>query len=160
MRGQQRFLIAGLLAALLPPAGAVAAVGGAYKWVDRDGGVHYDDSSIYAQRLTREYIASRRIPEQPDWVGIVPAAWVAEVELLCSLSRERLSNYRNASTVYGREPGGLVYPMSQNQVGLLIAETERDSRRYCAADAARRYMNERIAAAQAQQTRAKLPAGR
>lgn len=134
-----------LLAAL---AAATAQAAGVYKWVDRNGVVHYDDTQVvYSQRMTREYMDQRQIAADPGWTGPVPGAFVEEVEKQCSNNRERLGNYQNAKQLFGRDPSGNSYPLTPRQVALMVAETERDAKRYCQPDAARKLYIEKMAAA-------------
>ncbi|MGH8456692.1 MAG: DUF4124 domain-containing protein [Stenotrophobium sp.] len=140
----------GISAVLLLIASVPLYAGSAYKWVDRDGVVHYDDkTTLNSQRLTHGYIESRDIPAQPDWAGVIPGDFVAQVALQCRNSQSRLASYENAREIYGRDPGGDVYLMSPHQARLMILETRRDVRSYCAADAAKTLWTQRQARLQA-----------
>ena len=130
-----------------------------YRWVDRNGIVHYDDTQSAGQKMTREHFEDRDIPEQPEWNGVIPRDLVVEVQQRCANSRERLVNYRAAPVIYGRDPSGNVYQLSPSQARLMLTEIQGEIDRYCADDAPRRIYEERIADAKAEQARrAKLKA--
>ncbi len=120
-----------------------SAAGGVYKWTDGSGATHYDDRSVQGQLITRDYINQRQIKATPDWLGVVPADFVADVSLRCSQLSGRLQDYRGASQLFGRDPDGNVYALSASQAGLLIAETRRDAARYCRPNAAQLLYAER-----------------
>ena len=132
---------------LLALDGAAQAAPGVFKWVDKDGIIHYDDITSGGERLTREYLDKREIPDQPEWAGAIPGEFVAAVVERCELNRERLANYRAASSLYGRDPSGNTYPLSKTQAKLMIAETERETAYFCSDNAARRIYTERQASA-------------
>ena len=134
-----------LLTAALMASGLCSA-GSVYRWVDKDGVVHYDDTNTVAERVTRD-IFDRDIPDRPDWDGVVPGQLVAEVERRCTHARERLVNYRGAPVIYGRDPSGNVYRLSDTQARLMVAEISDEVDRYCAPGAARRIYTERRAQA-------------
>ena len=130
-----------------------------YRWVDKNGIVHYDDTQSAGQKMTREHFEDRDIPEQPEWTGVIPRYVIVEVQQRCANSRERLSNYRGAPVIYGRDPSGNVYQLSPSQSRLMLTEIQGEIDRYCADDAPRRIYEERIADAKAEQARrAKLKA--
>jgi hypothetical protein len=131
--------------------GAVAS--SVYRWVDKNGLVHYDDTSSGGSKMTREYLEDRKIAEQPEWVGAIPGDFSAEVGLRCTNARERLANYRTAPQIYGRDPSGNVYPLSSTQQRLMLAEIKAESDRYCQPGAARRVYAERLAADKAERAR-------
>lgn len=135
------------LAAAVAQAAGVTPSPGVYKWVDRHGVVHYDDTTTTAERMTREYLDKRNLPDEPEWAGVIPGEFVAEVEQRCSLSRERLAGYRSASALYGRDPSGNTYPLSRTQAKLMIAESEREVAYWCRDQAVRKIYAERQAAA-------------
>lgn len=137
---------------------AQAAGPGVFRWVDRNGVVHYDDTSSGAQRMTREYLDDRVIPDQPEWAGVVPGELVAEVGKRCGNARERLANYRAAPEIYGRDPSGNVYRLSVTQAKLMLAEIQTESDYYCRPDAPRRIYAERMAEAKAARA-VKTPGG-
>lgn len=124
-----------------------------YRWVDKNGVVHYDDTQSAGQRMTREHFEDREIPDQPEWTGVIPRAFVVEVEQRCANSRERLVNYRSAPVIYGRDPSGNVYQLSPSQARLMLTEIQGEIDRYCADDAPRRVYAERIADAKAEEAR-------
>lgn len=131
-----------LILPLLGPAPVLAA--GVYKWVDAQGVTHYDDHSVtQGQRLDRAYLDRRKVREVPKWLGMVPAEFAAQVKQRCELARSRRDNYRAAGQLYGRDPGGNVYAYSPTQSQLLLAESERETARYCAADAPQRLYAQR-----------------
>lgn len=142
-----RLMLAGLLLFIA----ASAAPSSVYRWVDKNGVVHYDDLTTGAERLTRDYLDKREIADQPEWAGVIPGEFVADVELRCAQNRERLANYRSASSLYGRDPSGNTYPLSSTQARLMIAETEREASYYCRDKAARKIYAERQAEQRAQQ---------
>lgn len=130
-----------------------------YRWVDKNGVVHYDDTQSAGQKMTREHFEDRDIPEQPEWNGVVPRDLVVEVQQRCTNSRERLVNYRAAPVIYGRDPSGNVYQLSPAQARLMLTEIQGEIDRYCADDAPRRIYAERIAdAKEAEARRARLKA--
>jgi len=127
-----------LIILLLLSVTATANAAAVYKWSDGKGGMHYDDLSRTAGKvMTQADVKNRQVKASPDWTGVVPAAFALEVQQRCEQSRERLAGYRGAKQLYGRDPDGNRYRMSAAQAGLLIAETERDARKLCAADAPR-----------------------
>lgn len=135
---------AALLLLLLSLDAGAASV---YKWVDKNGVVHYDDTqTTNSQRLTREYMDKRKIAADPGWTGPIPGRFVADVERQCSNARERLASYRSAAKLFGRDPEGNSYPLSKQQRALMIAETDRDAKRYCAPGAAKKLYAEKLAA--------------
>lgn len=106
-----------------------------YKWADKSGVLHYDDKSLTELRLTLDMIDSR--PIAPPRGGGAPKEFVDEVERRCGLTRERRQSYLSARALYGRDPSGNVYPMSQRQVALAIGALGRDESRYCRPESAR-----------------------
>ncbi len=136
-----------LLVATLLGQSATTQARGVYRWLDEDGRVHYDDMNSRGQRLTREYMARRKVPEQPDWAGTIPAEVVTEVRQRCANARSRLESYRSAPEIYGRDPSGNVYRLSDTQARLMLAEIRQESAYYCGDDAARRVLADRRAAA-------------
>ena len=142
-----------LLACALLAATCAASASSVYRWVDKNGVIHYDDTSSGGKKMTREYLDDRVIPEEPEWIGAIPAEFAAEVQQRCSNARERLINYRSAPEIYGRDPSGNVYALSPTQARLMLAEIQAESDRYCGPDAARRIYAERIAAVKAERAR-------
>lgn len=124
-----------------------------YRWVDKNGIVHYDDTQSAGEKMTREHFEGRDIPDQPEWTGIVPHAVVVDVQQRCANSRERLGNYRSAPVIYGRDPSGNVYQLSPAQSRLMLTEIQGEIDRYCADDAPRREYERAIADARAEQAR-------
>lgn len=142
-------------ASLLPLSLPAASV---FRWVDRNGVVHYDDTNSAGQRMTREYLDDRVIPDEPEWAGVIPGELIAEVTQRCDNARERLVNYRGARVIYGRDPSGNVYPLSSTQAQLMLAEIQAEADRYCGPDAPRRIHAERRQ--QSKAARTAPPAGR
>ena len=134
-----------LLVAALASQCVVAQARSVYRWVDEDGRVHYDDMNNRGQRMTREYMARREVPEQPDWAGVIPAEVVTEVRQRCANARSRLESYRSAPEIYGRDPSGNVYRLSDTQARLMLAEIRQESAYYCGDNAARRVHADRRA---------------
>ncbi|WP_293368058.1 DUF4124 domain-containing protein [Nevskia sp.] len=126
------------LALLLLSTGAEAA--SVYKWLDRDGLVHYDDQARLQQRLTRDYLDDRRIPSRLD--ATTPPAFIKAVAGDCAIARERADLISTASALYGSDPAGNVYPLSARQQVLEGKFAERDIGRYCAPNAAERLYRE------------------
>lgn len=154
MRASVRALAARLLlSCACAAAPGYAGASSVYRWVDKNGMVHYDDTSSGATKLTRGYLEERIIPDEPEWVGAIPAAFTAEVTQRCSNARERLANYRSAPEIYGRDPSGNVYPLSPTQARLMLAEIQAESDRYCQPDAPRRIYAETLSARKAEQAR-------
>lgn len=158
MPAAPRTLAVRLLFALVCAGGVIGAASAAsvFRWVDKNGVVHYDDTSSGGEKMTREYLEDRKIAEQPEWAGVIPGDFVAEVQQRCSNATERLANYRSAAQIYGRDPSGNVYPLSPTQAKLMLAEIQAESDRYCRPDAPRRLYAERVAAMKA--TRNEQPA--
>ncbi len=125
---------------------------GVYKWVDAKGVVHYDDTTLFSPQLTQADIDRRVIKARP--MVPTPPEYRAQVRQLCILTSERLVNYRDARELYGQDPFGDIYLMSPRQVGLTIAETERDQGRYCGSDAADKLFAQQLA----ELRKAKMPA--
>ena len=130
-----------------------ATAASVFRWVDKNGVVHYDDTSSGGQKMTREYLDDRVIPDQPEWAGVIPGEFVAEVQQRCSNATERLANYRSAPQIYSRDPSGNVYALSPTQAKLMLAEIQTESDRYCRPDAPRRLYGERMAAVKAERAR-------
>lgn len=152
IRGLTRTSIAalGLLGILW---GCESSARSVYRWVDKNGVVHYDDIHSGGQKMTREHFEGRDIPEQPGWTGVVPREVIIEVGRRCANSRERLVNYRNAPVIYGRDPSGNTYQLSPAQARLMLTEIHNEIDTYCAEDAPGRIYAERIAEAKAAQAR-------
>ncbi len=132
---------------------------GVYKWVDREGVTRYDDrASDKAPRMTRDDIEGRRIPDTPTWLGTVPVEIVEEAQLKCQIAREREVAYTSARTLYGRDPGGNVYPLSPAQVQLEVATARRDGDRYCGTQGALNLQAEKRAAQEQERRRAEAAA--
>lgn len=129
-------------AALLAASGA-HAVGGVFKWVDRNGVVRYDDSSLLAERLTRATIARGFVAA--DAKATVPADLVAEVAQQCRDFKERTASYSDAREVYGRDPAGNQYRFSANQIALEVATLKQEAQRYCRPLAAQHLLTEAAA---------------
>ncbi|MCC2659124.1 MAG: hypothetical protein K0Q76_4232 [Panacagrimonas sp.] len=151
MRGLPRPVVALALLAMLSVYEAAAR--SVYRWVDKNGVVHYDDTQSAGQKMTREHFDDRDIPEQPEWTGVIPRGLIVEVQQRCDNSRERLMNYRGAPVIYGRDPSGNVYQLSPSQSRLMLTEIQGEIDRYCAEDAPRRVYAERIADAKAEAAR-------
>lgn len=117
-----------------------------FRWVDKTGTVHYDDTSSGAEQMTREYLEKRVLPEQAEWTGAIPGEVVAEVKQNCATAQDRLANTRGAGQLYGRDPSGNTYPLSDTQSRLMIADTERETNYWCRPNAARKIYAERQAA--------------
>ncbi len=130
----------------------IASAGGVYRWVDKNGVVHYDDTNTVAERVTRD-IFKQDIPDRPDWDGVVPPELVEEVAQRCSHARERLANYSAAPVIYGRDPSGNVYQLSSTQARLMLAEISAEADEYCGPDAPRRIYMQRKAEAEAERER-------
>lgn len=137
---------AGLWLALALPLAAGAA-GSVYKWVDAQGVVHYDDQSRLAERLTRQSIARRFIAGEAS--ATAPAELVAEVQRRCADLRERAAGMAQSTVLYGRDPAGNVYRLSERQMALERAEADQARDYYCRDDAARLIYEELLAVARA-----------
>lgn len=137
-----------LLAALSLPAAAASV----YRWVDKNGVVHYDDTSTVAERVTRD-IFTQKIPDRPEWAGRVPPELVAEIEQRCHHASERHAQYGAAPVIYGTDPDGNIYQLSDTQARLMLAEIGGEMDRYCAADAPQRILAERQAELRAERER-------
>lgn len=131
----------GLFLLALMPSLAWSA-GSVYKWVDANGETHYDDQNRLQQRLTRATIARGPVAAEPS--ATVPAELVAEVRRRCVDLRERAASMKTASKLYGSDPAGNVYRLSERQAALARAEAEREQLRYCNADAPRRFYREEL----------------
>lgn len=128
-----------------------------YRWVDEQGRIHYDDlNSSRGQRVTREYMAKRSIPDEPDWTGIISGELVAEVRQRCDNARGRLKSYGDAPEIYGRDPSGNVYKLSPTQAHLMLDEIRQETAYYCGADAPRRVYEDRKAETEARRQREAL----
>lgn len=132
---------------LLLAAPAVQAAG-VYKWVARDGTVHFDDKTVTQPRLTQADLDHRIVDARPQEPA--PPAFARQVEQRCDVSRVRLGNYRAARELYGEDPAGNVYRLSPRQVALSIAEVERDEATYCGTTAADALYAKRLAEARKQ----------
>jgi len=114
---------------------SLSLAAGVYKWTDANGVVHYADRAPGpALRLDRHYIESRQIA--PRALLVVPREFVTKVQAECRLRQERVTAYKSATQVYGRDPSGRPDPMAPEERQALIQEAAEAARRYCAADAA------------------------
>lgn len=134
-----------------------ASANSVYRWVDRDGVAHYDDTSTGQDKMTLEYLAKREIAPAADWTGQVPAELILEAKDQCANLKDRLADTRGASQLYGRDPSGNSYPLSPTQAHLLIEETERQTDYWCRPDAARKIYAEAIARRRAEEKAAAEP---
>lgn len=139
-----------LLLGLALPLTAGAA-GSVYKWVDAQGVVHFDDQSRLAERLTRQSIARRFIPGEAT--ATAPAELVVEVERRCADLRERAAGIAQAGALYGRDPAGNVYRLSERQMALERAEAAQARDYYCRDDAPKHIYEELLASARGEENR-------
>lgn len=139
-----------LVALLLLPTGTFAA-GSVFKWVDRNGVVHYDDQTRLAQRLTRATIASRFVAA--DAKATAPADFVGEVARQCRDLRERSTSFEQATELYGRDPGGNQFKLTETQAALERAQLADKTWRYCRPLAAQHLLTEARVAARAEAAR-------
>ncbi len=128
---------------------AAGAAGSVYKWVDAQGVVHFDDQSRLAERLTRQSIARRFIAGEAT--ATAPAELVVEVERRCVDLSERAAGIAQANALYGRDPAGNVYRLSERQVALERAEAVQARDYYCRDDAPRHIYEELLAALRAEE---------
>ena len=126
---------------------AAGAAGSVYMWVDAHGVVHYDDQSRLAERLTRQSIARRFIAGEAS--ATAPAELVTEVQRRCADLRERAAGMAQSAVLYGRDPAGNVYRLSERQMALERAEADQARDYYCRDDAARLIYEELLAVARA-----------
>lgn len=133
---------------LLLLTGAVHAAGGVFKWVDGHGVTHYDDQSLLAQRMTRATIARGYVAADPT--ATVSADYVAEVADQCTDLRQRSASFADARELYGRDPIGNQYRLSENQVALERARLAQETTRYCQPLAAQALLAEARAEARRQ----------
>lgn len=117
-----------------------ALAGGVYKWLDRDGLIHYDDQHRLDQRLTWEYLNDRQIPSRLE--ATTPPAFIKAVAGDCEIARERAAMVGTARELYGSDPAGNVYKLSARQQLLETKLADRDVTRYCAKNAAERLYRE------------------
>lgn len=127
-------------AATLLLAAQAQAASGVYKWVDRAGITRYDDHSLLAERLTRASISRGLV--SADAKATVPAELVNAVAQQCSDIKERSASYASARAVYGHDPIGNQYRLSDYQLALEIARLKGETRRYCRPLAAQHLMAE------------------
>ncbi|HKY91098.1 MAG TPA: DUF4124 domain-containing protein [Nevskiaceae bacterium] len=132
-------------------AASAASANSVYRWVDRNGVAHYDDTSTTREKMTLEYLAKREIAPATDWSGTVPAELVMEAKDQCVNLKDRLADTRGASQLYGRDPNGNSYPLSATQTHLLIEETEAQMHYWCRPDAARKIYSEALARRRAEE---------
>jgi hypothetical protein len=138
-----------------------ASANGVYRWVDRSGMVHFDDTSTGREKMTLEYLAKRQIAPATDWNGEVPADLILEAKDQCANTQDRLASTRGAKQLYGRDPSGNSYPLSAPQAHLLIEQTERETQYWCRPEAAKKIYAEQIARAKAaQQAATEVPKSR
>ena len=119
--------LSGLLLLLL--AGHAAAAGGVFKWVDARGVTHYDDQSLLAERMTRATIARGSVAADPT--ATVSPEYVRQVADQCADLRLRSASFREARELYGRDPAGNQYRLSENQIALERAQLAQETTRYC-----------------------------
>lgn len=132
----------GLLGISLLAFAGTAAAAGVYRWVDKDGNVHFEDKNVVdSKRVTREDLSSRDIPAEPDWPP--PPAFVLEVQLACASQQDRLRSYEQAGHIVARDPGGNESVLSDRQYQLMLAQVREQVQRLCAADAPKRLYAER-----------------
>lgn len=156
-----RVVLSSAVALLAVIATSSAFANGVYRWVDRSGMVHYDDTSTGREKMTLEYLAKREIAPATDWNGEIPADLILEAKDQCANTKDRLASTRGAKQLYGRDPSGNSYPLSASQAHLLISQTERESQYWCRPEAAKKIYAEQIARARAaQQAAAVVPKSR
>lgn len=131
-----------LLTVSLIAAAGPATAAGVYRWVDKDGNVHYEDKNVVdSKRVTRQDLSNRNIPAEPDWPP--PPAFVLQVQLACASQQDRLRSYEQAGRIVARDPGGNESVLSDRQYRLMLAQVREEVQRLCAADAPRRLYAER-----------------
>ena len=141
VRVESRRLAVALL--LLIVSGALpnaAQAAGVFKWVEKDGSVHYDDQHRLEQRLTLDYLKDRKVPSRLD--ATTPPAFIKAVAGDCVIARERADLVGAASELYGSDPAGNVYKLSPRQQLLEVKLADRDVAHYCTAGAAERLYRE------------------
>ncbi len=134
------------LASLLWTLSATALAAGVYKWVDRQGIVHYDDRTLSAERLTRATIAKRAVAAEAT--ARAPQDFVEDVARQCADVSTRSASYAEARELYGRDPVGNQYRFSDYQLALERARLAHETRRYCQPLAAEKLLAEARAASQ------------
>lgn len=149
-------LAAGIIAGMLFLSGTDTQAAGVYRWTDEQGRVHYDDLNRGSgQRVTRDLLKQRRVPEHLDWNGPVPAEIVNEVQRRCDNAQTRLETYGAAPEIYSRNERGDVYRLTDSEARQMLAEIRGESGYYCGPDAARRVYADRLAEARRRQQEAK-----
>ncbi|HUP91511.1 MAG TPA: DUF4124 domain-containing protein [Solimonas sp.] len=131
-----------------------AMAAGVYRWVDKDGVVHYDDQSRRSSTpVTREYMEQRRMQSPPRAQSVVPPDILADVQLRCSSGRDRLETYSGAGRVYGRDRSGRVHQLSAEQLRQELLAARIQVERFCAADAGEHLLAEEQAEARREEQR-------
>lgn len=136
--GLLMFLFATVAAAQLP---------GVYKWVDRNGQLHYDDTNVAGgTRLTRELLATRVVAPAKESGFTVPVEWVDLFARQCDLARSRGTTLERAVAVFGLAPSGHEFQYTDQQVRLMIVEARAEASTHCAPGAARQAYSAALAA--------------
>ena len=121
--------IAGIVA-MLAAGTATAAV---YKWVDKDGKVHYGDRPVAGaqqQSITAPGVTPPAPSEDAPAGDADPEA--AQVRAnQCTAARKRLDSYEQSSTVVQRDPNGQERRLSADERVDLIVQARRDVNALC-----------------------------
>lgn len=110
-------------------AGCCAAVsaGEVYKWVDRDGKVHYGDRPKHEAEQVMTAPAASGETTDPEAAKTVDAK-TAE----CSRKKAQLENYRKASSINETDSLGRTREYSEEERQKLLAVTEQQVTEACA----------------------------
>lgn len=117
------FALAALSALVLS---AAAGAGEVYKWVDKDGRVHYGDKP---KTTPAEQVAPQpgQLPGEPG----DPAAAQQAASPACLAKRKQLESYRSASAINETDSTGQTRELSAEERQTLIANTEKQVTAAC-----------------------------
>jgi hypothetical protein len=141
-----RYAIAGLTGLLL--AGAASA--GVYKWVDKDGKVHYSDKPVAGaqEQQIRAPGVAQPGSSTGETGGGAGAGNVGDTDNQdsevagvrseqCALAQKRLQNYENAGSITREDASGKQVPLTADQRIDTIVQARRDVNAFCGGGAQR-----------------------
>jgi hypothetical protein len=118
-------VLAAAIAAQLGVAASAQSGGSLYRWVDKDGHVHYGDQpAANAQRLT---------PKGTDSSADAPVVDDKQVAL-CKQKQEQFDTYTKAGTITETDALGNKHEYSPDEKTQLLSQTQQYLEQHCAGD--------------------------
>lgn len=123
-----------LLAALLCSAAAAADTANLYRWVDKDGRVHYGDQpGANAQRLNPKTLNSA--DDEGGSSGGAADAAATKQAAQCKQKSEQLTTYQKAASVTETDALGNQHEYTPDEKDQLVAKTQKYLDDHCASTA-------------------------